>query len=167
MPKIDLDKLMQDIVYINNQLTGLNMLLSNKKQTLAKYFAQSGERQVKNDDVTCFQQERTKITYDIPAIEQNIPKSIYSKFITKTYTIPDWPRFVQLCKDHGISPNRLKPYISVVKEVNQKALSRMYDHKEIDLSDLSGCYEATVSKSIVLRFNDTDGKIPIQPEKEQ
>lgn len=161
MPKINLQDLMDDIVHINNQLQGLNLLLKNKKQMLSKYFQQSGNRRVDGDEVTAYEQTRTKIEYDIPAILNKLPKSITSLFIHKKYLISDWDGFVSLCKSHGIKPSELRSYITVQQEVDQAKLNLLYDKGKVSLKDLEGCYEATVTKSIALKFHNIDKEIPI------
>ena len=68
MSKINLNQLMDDIVHINNQLTGLNLLLKNKKHILSKYFVASGNCRLDGDEVTAYEQTRTTIEYDVPKI---------------------------------------------------------------------------------------------------
>lgn len=161
MAKIDLNKLMEDIVSINNQVQGLNMLLTNKKHILAKYFQKSGNRSIRSDNVTCYQQDRTKITYDIPAIKRSLPKDKYKLFINDKHYVMDWDGFVRMCKAHNISPNDLRPFISVESEVDQEKLKKLYDKKVIGIEDLEGCYDATVTSSVALKFNNVDRTIPM------
>lgn len=40
--KVNIDKTMDDIVSISNQISGLKMLLDNKKHILSKYFENPG-----------------------------------------------------------------------------------------------------------------------------
>lgn len=161
MAKIDLNQLMSDIVHINNQLNGLNLLLKNKKQLLGKYFQKSGNRRVDGDEVTAYEQTRTKVEYNVPKILAKLPKSTTSLFIDKHYEITDWAGFVALCKANCIKPEKLRQYIRVSSEVNQTKLSVLYDKGKVTLSDLDGCYEATVTKSIALKFKNVDKEIPI------
>lgn len=162
MPKININKLMDEIVSINNQKKGLDLLLQSKKSILAKFFQSSGKRSISNDDVTCYQREQTNIEYDTDAIQANLPKSLYSQFLVKNYTIPDWNRFVQFCKKHNISGNELKGLISVKTEVDQSKLNLLYDKGKVTLEDLECCYEATVKKSIALKFKNIESEIPIK-----
>lgn len=161
MAKINLNKLMEDIVSINNQVQGLNMLLANKKHILAKYFQKSGNRSIRSENVTCYQQDRTKITYDIPAIKRYLPKDKYKLFINEKHYVMDWEAFVRMCKEHGITPKELRPFISVESEVDQEKLKKLYDKKVIGIEDLEGCYNATVTSSVALKFNNVDRTIPM------
>lgn len=161
MAKIDLNKLMEDIVSINNQVQGLNMLLANKKHILAKYFQKSGNRSIRSENVTCYQQDRTKITYDIPAIKRSLPKDKYKMFINEKHYVMDWEGFVRMCKSYGIKPAELRPFISVESEVDQEKLKKLYDKKVIGIEDLEGCYDATVTSSVALKFNNVDRTIPM------
>ena len=153
---------MQDIVYIKNQIDGLTMLLNNKKSIMAKYFEKSGKRSIENDDASVYISERTKINYDIDKILSKFPKEITSKFIKTTYTISDWTGFCKYLKRHGIDGPSIKPYISLQREVKEGPLNYMYEHNLITLSDLEGCYDATVTKSITLRVKNTSNEVKIK-----
>ena len=72
--KISIDKTLQDIVYINNQISGLKMLLDSKKKIMEKFFEKTGEKRVSNDECTVFVQERPTIDYDIGAIIKKLGK---------------------------------------------------------------------------------------------
>lgn len=161
MAKINLNQLMDDIVHINNQITGLNLLLKNKKAIIATYFKKSGNRRIDGDEVTAYEQSRTNIKYDVPAIMAKLPKDTYSQFIERNYSISDWEGFVALCKKHGISGKQLRPFVTIQYSVDQNKLNKLYDHGKVSLSDLDGCYEATVTKSIALKFKNIEGEIPI------
>lgn len=160
--KVSIDKTMQDIVYIKNQIDGLTMLLNNKKNIMAKYFEKSGKRSIENDDASVYISERTKIDYDIDKILSKFPKEVTSKFIKSTYTISDWSGFCKYLKKHGIDGPSIKPYISLQREVSEGPLNYMYEHNLITLSDLEGCYDATVTKSITLRVKNTSNEVKIK-----
>lgn len=164
MKKVNIDETMDDIVNISNQISGLKMLLSNKKATVAKYFEKSGERSIANDDCVVYIQERTTINYDVEKITKKLGKKVSSLFISKEYRIRDWDRFVCLMKQHGITPDVLRAYVSVDKKVDDKKLSKLYERGVVSLTDLQGCYEATVSKSVALRMKNVDREIPITKE---
>ena len=159
--KVSIDKTMQDIVYIKNQIDGLTMLLNNKKSIMAKYFEKSGNRSIENDDCTVYVAERAKVNYDLDKIQKSLPKELYSQFIVNTRTISDWNYFGKLMKSKGITMDQLRPCISVKKEVDQKALDKLYERGKVDIRDLDGCYEAVVNKSIVLKMKDIERSIPI------
>lgn len=159
--KVSIDKTMQDIVYIKNQIDGLTMLLNNKKSIMAKYFEKSGNRSIENDDCTVYVAERAKVNYDVDKIQNSLPKELYSQFIVNTRTISDWNYFGKLMKSKGITMDQLRPCISVKKEVDQKALDKLYERGKVDIRDLDGCYEAVVNKSIVLKMKDIERSIPI------
>ena len=74
MAKISLDKTMQDIVSLNNQIAGLKMLLQHKKDQMAKYFTVTGQKSIANEECTVYVQERTKIEYDVDAILKSLGK---------------------------------------------------------------------------------------------
>lgn len=161
MSKIDLDKIMDDCVSIQNQLDGLSLLLMQKKQTLAKYFEQSGKRQLSNDDCTISVQERTTVDYDIEALSEKLPKNILPLVVEKHFEINDWDAFTKFLKRKGISGQEVRPYISITKNVNKDNLSKLYDQKKLSIKDIQGCYTAKVTKSVVLRLKDAKREINI------
>ena len=161
MPKVDVDRVMDECVAIQNQINGLNLLLVNKKQTLAKYFESTGKRQISNDDCVVSVQERTTVDYDIDALSEKLPDGILSKIIEKRYEIVDWDKFVKFLKTHGISGSQVRPHISVTKSINKENLSALYERKKLSIKDIEGCYTAKITKSVVLRLKNAKQEINI------
>ena len=164
MAKISVDQVMDDIVHVQNQINGLTMLLNQKKATMAKYFDKSGERSASNDDCTVYVQERTSIDYDIDALKQTLPRDQYDSFVVTEHSIDDWKGFCRLLKKHGLTAQEVRPFISIVRKVDQQKLNQMYEHGAITIQDLHGCYTATVKKSIVLKLKNIEKEIPIKEE---
>ena len=164
MAKISVDQVMDDIVHVQNQINGLTMLLNQKKATMARYFDKSGERSASNDDCTVYVQERTNIDYDIDALKQTLPRDQYDSFVVTEHSIDDWKGFCRLLKKHGLTSQEVRPFISIVRKVDQQKLNQMYEHGAITIQDLHGCYTATVKKSIVLKLKNTEREIPIKEE---
>lgn len=164
MAKVSVDKVMDDIVHVQNQINGLTMLLNQKKATMAKYFDKTGERSASNDDCTVYVQERTSIDYDIDALKQSLPRDQYDSFVVTEHSIDDWKGFCRLLKKHGLTAQEVRPFISIVRKVDQQKLNQMYEHGAITIQDLHGCYTATVKKSIVLKLKNTEREIPIKEE---
>lgn len=161
MPKVDIDHVMDECVSIQNQINGLNLLLVNKKQTLAKYFEVTGKRQISNDDCVVSVQERTTVDYDIDALSEKLPDEILSKIIEKRYEIVDWDKFVKFLKSYGIKSSSIRPHISVTKSINKENLSSLYERKKLSIKDIEGCYTAKITKSVVLRLKNAKQEINI------
>lgn len=161
MPKVDIDHVMDECVSIQNQINGLNLLLVNKKQTLAKYFESTGKRQISNDDCVVSVQERTTVDYDIDALSEKLPDEILSKIIEKRYEIVDWDKFVKFLKSYGIKSSAIRPHISVTKSINKENLSALYERKKLSIKDIEGCYTAKITKSVVLRLKNAKQEINI------
>lgn len=161
---VSVDQVMDDIVHVQNQINGLTMLLNQKKATMARYFDKSGERSASNDDCTVYVQERTNIDYDIDALKQTLPRDQYDSFVVTEHSIDDWKGFCRLLKKHGLTAQEVRPFISIVRKVDQQKLNQMYEHGAITIQDLHGCYTATVKKSIVLKLKNTERDIPIKEE---
>ena len=164
MAKVSVDQVMDDIVHVQNQINGLTMLLNQKKATMAKYFDKTGERSASNDDCTVYVQERTNIDYDIDALKQSLPRDQYDSFVVTEHSIDDWKGFCRLLKKHGLTAEEVRPFISIVRKVDQQKLNQMYEHGAITIQDLHGCSTATVKKSIVLKLKNTEREIPIKEE---
>ena len=164
MAKISVDQVMDDIVHVQNQINGLTMLLNQKKATMAKYFDKTGERSASNDECTVYVQERTNIDYDIDALKQSLPRNQYDSFVVTEHSIDDWKGFCRLLKKHGLTAEEVRPFISIVRKVDQQKLNQMYEHGAITIQDLHGCYTATVKKSIILKLKNTEREIPIKEE---
>ena len=164
MAKISVDQVMDDIVHVQNQINGLTMLLNQKKATMAKYFDKTGERSASNDECTVYVQERTNIDYDIDALKRSLPRDQYDSFVVTEHSIDDWKGFCRLLKKHGLTAEEVRPFISIVRKVDQQKLNQMYEHGAITIQDLHGCYTATVKKSIVLKLKNTEREIPIKEE---
>lgn len=164
--KVAVDEVMDDIVSLTNQIAGLQMLLDSRKQLMAKYFEKSGNTSISSDECTVYVAERTKIDYDIEAILHTLPKSKTDLFISRTYTVKDWDRFVDLCKRYGIPASIIKPYISVEKQIEQDKLKQLYEKGIITIGNLKGCYNATVSRSINLRMKNVQREIPLKEKKD-
>lgn len=152
--KVDIDQVMDDCVSIQNQIDGLNLLLIQKKQTLAQYFEHSGKKQLSNDDCVVFISERTNVEYDIDKLLEKLDKELTDQFISKEFTISDWSRFVAFMKSKNISGKELKPYILTKRSIDKTKLSKLYDQKKLTIQDIEGCYEAKVTKSVVLRLKN-------------
>lgn len=167
MAKISLDKTMQDIVSLNNQIAGLKMLLQHKKDQMAKYFSVTGNKSVANDECTVFVQERTKIEYDVDAILKSLGKEEAKRFVDWNYSVPDFKRFALFLKSKGIDPKDVRPFLFVTKEVNQEKLTKLYEQGEITLEDLEGCYTASVTKSVALRMKNIDREVKIKGGNEK
>ena len=161
---VSVDQVMDDIVHVQNQINGLTMLLNQKKATMAKYFDKSGERSASNNECTVYVQERTNIDYDIDALKQTLPRDQYDSFVVTEHSIDDWKGFCRLLKKHGLTAQEVRPFISIVRKVDQQKLNQMYEHGAITIQDLHGCYTATVKKSIVLKLKNTEREIPIKEE---
>lgn len=159
--KVKIEQVMDEVVSLNNQIRGLEMLLSQKKAVVGKYFEATGNRQLQNDEATVFLSERTSIKYDVQKVVKKLGKKAYA-FVDRTYTILDWDGFTRLCSAHGISPKELKQFVFVDKVVNQDKLSKLYEKGEVSLDELSGCYDATVNRSVVLKMKNVNRELTIR-----
>lgn len=162
--KVNINKIMDEIVSLQNQITGLQMLLDQKKGLMAKYFDKTGNRSVSNDDCTVFVQERTTINYDVEKIRNRLSKDKCEKFIESERYIDseNWFAFVKLMKKYKVPSLEVFQSMKTRRVVDQKKLSRMYENGEINLKELDGCFDAKVKKSVVLKMKDVNKEIPLK-----
>lgn len=161
MAKISIDETMGEIVSIQNQINGLQMLLKNKKAIMAKFFETTGRNRVDNDECTVFVRETTKIEYDVDAILEKVPEELTTQFVKRERKVVDWKGFVRFLKNSGVNPKELRRFMSITKSVDEDALKKLYEAGKLSIEDLSGCYEAKVSKAVTLRMKNVDREIPI------
>ena len=162
MPKkISVEQLMDDVLYISNQIKGLNMLLDQKKKLCKEYFKKTGHKSLSNDQLTIYTQERTKIDYDIEAIEETLPKEIYRQFIDKNIEVLNPKGLIALLKQYGVPAHQYRKCLVVTKSVNEDKLRHLYDSGAITVEDLEGCYDASTKLSVALKVKCTDAELKL------
>lgn len=165
MSKVNIQKVIDDIVHVTNQIAGLNMILNDRKNIMARYFEKTGNRQQENDDCLVYVQERTNIEYDIDMLKEVLPKEVYKDVVDMSATISDWRRFVKLLNRMNLSKDQMRDIRSLVnveKKVNQQKLSKYYENGKVNINDLKGCYSASVKKSVAVRMKSSSPEIPIK-----
>lgn len=150
--KISIDNTIEDIENIQKQIIVLNELLTTKKQIMAKYFEKTGKNKISSNTSTIYVSERVSVKYDIKKIIKSIGKEMSKKFIDKSIIVDDSAGLSKSLKRKGIDLRELKEYIHIESSVDENKLSELYDKGELSLSALDDCYEATVKKSINLKF---------------
>lgn len=156
--KVSIDKLMQDVFYLNNQIKGLQFLMEQKKQIFKKYFQMSGHKSVSNDDVSIYTQERTKIDYNVKMLKREKPE-IAKKILTKKLEVTDAKGLLALLKEHGVSKQELKACLKSYDEVDEAKLTKLYESGTITVDDLKGYYNATSKLSIAIKVKNADGEL--------
>ena len=162
MSKIDVNKVIEECTTLQNQIDGLSILLKQRKNILAGYFETTGVKNASGEDSIAYVVERINTEYDVDKLQNKLPKEICEKFINKQYSVVDWVNFVKFMKEKGVSGQEIKKYFIVNTDVDEKKLSDLYEHGEIDVSDLEGCYTSTVTKSIAIRSKHKDKTIPLK-----
>lgn len=164
MSKVNIQKVIDDIVHVTNQIAGLNMILNDRKNIMARYFEKTGNRQRENDDCLVYVQERTNIEYNTDMLAEVLPTEVYKDVVEVSASIENWKKFVRYLRDCGLSKEQikeLKHLVNVEKKVNQQKLSKYYENGTVNINDLKGCYNASVKKSVSVRMKNTQPEIPI------
>ena len=123
--KVSIDKLMQDVFYLNNQIKGLQMLLDQRKSVFKKYFQKTGHTSVSDDNVSVYTQERTKVEYDINKLKKEKPE-IAKKILTKKIEVTDANGLIALLKKYGVSKQEMKACLKPYAEVDEAKLTKLY-----------------------------------------
>ena len=163
--KVNIQKVIDDIVHVTNQIAGLNMILNDRKNIMARYFEKTGNRQRENDDCLVYVQERTNIEYDVDMLKEVLPKEVYKDVVDMSATISDWRYFAKLLNKMNLSKDQMRDIRSLVnveKKVNQQKLSKYYETGEVSINSLKGCYNASVKKSVAVRMKSNSPEIPIK-----
>lgn len=156
--KVSIDKLMQDVFYLNNQIKGLQYLMDQKKKLFKKYFQTTGHKSVSNDDVSIYTQERTKIDYDINKLKKEKPE-IAKKILAKKIEVTDVKGLMALFKKYGVSKQEMKACLKPYAEVDEAKLTKLYESGTITVDDLKGYYNATSKLSIAIKVKNADGDL--------
>ena len=142
--KVSIDKLMQDVFYLNNQIKGLQMLLDQRKSVFKKYFQKTGHTSVSDDNVSVYTQERTEIA---------------KKILTKKIEVTDAKGLIALLKKYGVSKQEMKACLKPYAEVDEAKLTKLYESGTITVDDLKGYYNATSKLSIAIKVKNADGEL--------
>lgn len=159
--KISLDELMNDVLYLSNQIKGLNLLMEQKKLLCKEYFQKSGQRSISNDQLTIYTQERTKVNYDMDSIMEKLPKDNWKRFIEYEVEITDKKALLRLLKEYNVPKQVYNKCLLIYKKVNEEKLSKLYDSGEVSVEDLEGCYTADTKLSIALKVKNTNAEISV------
>lgn len=102
-----------------------------------------------------------KITWDIGKLSKKVSKEILNEVVDKKYSINDMDGLIAYLKSCGVNPKEFKKFINVEKSVNNKKIDELGQLGEIDIEQLSGCYELQANFSYVkisnLEASDAEG----------
>lgn len=163
--KVNIQKIIDDIVHVTNQIAGLNMILNDRKNIMARYFEKTGNRQRENDDCLVYVQERTNIEYNTEMLAEVLPTEAYKDVVEVSASIEDWKAFIKYLRKCGMTKDQIKEMkhlLKIEKKVNQKKLSKYYENGTVNINDLKGCYNASVKKSVAVRMKSSSPEIPIK-----
>ena len=84
---------------------------------------------------------RNNILYDIDKLKKKLTKKQRKQLITKNIKVVDYEGFAEIMKKHGVRFEEIRDYIKVEEKVSTEKLKNMFDAGEIDLQEISDCYE--------------------------
>lgn len=97
-----------------------------------------------------------KITWDIDKLSNKLDKEILDEVIIKQYSINDFDGLISYLKKCGVNPKKFKQFINVEKKVDNKKIDELGQFGEIDIEDLSGCFEIQATFSHV-KISELEG----------
>jgi hypothetical protein len=159
-------QIIRDIRSLDEQITGLQSVLTTSKEKVHEYFDKHGIKELEvepdahSDEPALIAKKVERITIDYYAdkLKESLSKEVYNEVVNKTHTITNIDGLITLLKKAGIKPNEFKQYINTSVSVNKEALKQLYAVGDIKKEELQGCYSAKIVKSIQIkeRKGDTD-----------
>lgn len=162
MKKVNINKILDEIVSLQNQVDGLEMLISAKKSIVAAFFDSTGEKSISNNECTVYLQEKVKVDYDIKKLKSKLDSKIYNEIVDNEYKIEDFDKFKKIIKEYKIPVSEVKSLISTKNTINDKAIKELYKSGDLNLQQIDGCYTAKVTKSIAVRMKHTGKSLPVK-----
>ena len=126
-------------------------LYNQNRVELQKYFDNTTSNQIGNDDIVVTKRERINIIYNIYKLREKLDKNIFKKVTNRRYYVKDLDGLVELMKQAGIKPKDFKKYVDADISVDKSQIKKLYEAGEISISDLEGCFHATITKYIDVR----------------
>lgn len=90
-----------------------------------------------------------KITWDIKKLSDKLDKEIFNEVVKKKYTINNMDDLIKYLKSCGVNAKKFKKFIDVEESVDNKKIDELGQLGEIDIEQLSGCYELQANFSYV------------------
>ena len=89
---------------------------------------------------------RNNILYDIVKLKKKLTKKQRKQLITKNIKVVDYEGFAEIMKKHGVRFEEIRDYVKTEEKVSTERLKNMFDAGEIDLREISDCYEIISSE---------------------
>lgn len=101
--------------------------------------------------ITVFKRERVYITYFAEKLKQKLKRKVYAQAVDKQYTVSNIDGLKKIFKDMGYTPDDLKQYITITEIPNKAMIKQLYSTGDITSSDLKGCFEVKITKSLEVK----------------
>lgn len=151
---------------LNKHIESLNQEYNELKEKIQKYFDKKDIKTMDVDNIHVVKSERLNITYNAEMLELKLKnstshdarnnKEIINEVIVRAYSIVDYDGLVTLLKRRGVRPGEFKEHVRIVRAVDKKALNKLFEVGDLDIKQLEGCYEATITKSISIKEKQGD-----------
>ena len=89
--------------------------------------------------------QAVNIVFDADKLEEKLPKSLSQKVLKRKIILDDIRGFIEYAKSLGATPEEIRKFVVIEREVNKEQLERLYDTGSITDLQLDGCY--TTKKS--------------------
>lgn len=141
---------------LEKQLAEILTKIDANKASIQRYF---DEHKIKTLEVEASgtsikaiakKQERVTLKYNAEALKKKLDPEVFLEVSKRTYTIPDVEAMIKLVRNNGVSAKEFKALIDTDIKIDNQAIKRLYDAHEINMNDLKGCYEAVISKKIIV-----------------
>lgn len=104
------------------------------------------EKKFADDDFSVTKVQQTKFIWNVEKLEKRLTKEQAKKCLVKHYEINNIDALIEYLKSCGVDANKFKTFLNISKEVNQKAIEKMYDLGDIKLEELKDCYKIDIKE---------------------
>lgn len=155
-----LKQLIRDTKSLEEQISTLTQLYDASRRKIQEAFDKDKltEIEVEPEDrnsgktLIAKKTERATINYFADKLKENLDKEVCNEVIDKTYTVNDIVGMIALVKAAGVKPDEFKKFLNITAAVNKEKLKQLYSVGDITKEDIKGCYEATIVKSISIKY---------------
>lgn len=152
----------EDMIKEVNSLEKQISILTNRHNTYRKmiqeYFDEHELKtmavtvnEINNECLIATKVERVYIDYFVDKLKENLDPEIFNEVVFKKYEVTDMPGLIELLRTSGVNPKDFKKFLNIVITPNKESIKRLYSTGDITKSDLKGCYEAKIVKSIQIK----------------
>jgi hypothetical protein len=92
--------------------------------------------------------KQRRIKYDAERLKNRLKRSVFKKIAKRNIKIIDYTKFRKIMEKYKVPYIRVKDCLDVSYDIDTQAIKNLYEIGELDLLDISDCYEVSISEFI-------------------